>query len=143
LSQSIKHIGLQTGAGVRPRNSRHTNSIRSARCAAVWNTPVLSSAPYNMQLRHRWERRGIAVQIHTLRAEGSRRSTPRPGQSTPGKETQYPIAREAGWFTVSMWRGTKNLARNRVRTPVGTPVLVFIYCQYSYCTGTIKTYPYY
>jgi hypothetical protein len=141
LSQTIKHVDLQTEAGVRQRNSRHTNPVRSARCTSIWKTPVLKGAPYNIQLSHRWERRDIALQIHTLRAEGGGRSTPRPGQSTPGKETQYPIAQEAGWVTVSVWTGTKNFARSRVRTPVGTPVLVFIYCQYNNCMGTIKTYP--
>jgi len=101
LSQTVKHIGLETEAGVRQRNSGHTNPIRSARCTSIWNTPVLKSAPYDMQFRHRWERRGLALQIHTLRAEEGGRSTPRPGQSTPGKETHCPVAQEAGWVTVS------------------------------------------
>jgi len=101
LSQTIKHIGLQTEAGVRQRNSGHTNPIRSARRTSIWNRPVLKSAPYNMQLRHRWERRGLALQIHTLRAEGGGRSTPRPGQSTPGKESHSPIAQEPRWVKVS------------------------------------------
>jgi len=99
------------------------------------------SASYNMQLRHRWERRGLAPQIHILRAEGGGKSTQRPGQSTPGKETHCPIAQEPGWVGV-LWTSTKNLARSRVRTPVGTAVLVFIYYQYNYCIETIKTYPY-
>jgi hypothetical protein len=69
------------------------------------------------------ERRGIG---HTLRAEGGGMSTPRPCQSTPGKETQYPTSQEAARVIVSVWTGTKNLTRSRVRTPIGTPVLLFI-----------------
>jgi hypothetical protein len=96
LSQTIKYIGLQTEEWIRLRNSGHSNPIRSARCTSIWNKLVLKSAPYNMQLRHRWERRGIALKIHTLRAEGGWRSTPRPGQSTPGKTPSTQLHRRLG-----------------------------------------------
>jgi hypothetical protein len=42
------------------------------------------------------KRNSCIVQIHTLRGEGGGSSTPRPGHSTPGKETQYTIVQEVG-----------------------------------------------
>ena len=45
----------------------------------------------------------------TSAVDGGGWSTPRPGRFGPGKETRYPLYKEAKWTPGLVWTGAKNL----------------------------------